>query len=241
MEIYIEITYLVHVFITYLSLTTSFILLDIEMNKKRRFLFTFLLSLTIINLYLSYDVWVLMVYWLWISWLFLKQKCGWFTFLYGLSFLIYSSFFQWIHSGSFCKQGLFIYASWSSLWWQGFLCFVVFLFYTVYLSHYLDVKEERKQIQKVMFSYHGQVYTVQGFYDTGNRVEYKGRPVIFIRQGILENIEPVGHVVMETIGNILSQEVILLDWIDVDQCCIQEVYGCIVENLNYDVLLSGMF
>ena len=48
MEIYIEITYLVHVFITYLSLTTSFILLDIEMNKKRRFLFTFLLSLFIL-------------------------------------------------------------------------------------------------------------------------------------------------------------------------------------------------
>ena len=237
MEVYVEVTFLTNFLIILSSLEMMGILLCKEMSYLQVLKESFLLSFSVLLLYIDSYSWMILIIWLVIFYL-LYHKL---IFLYYPIFLfIYFSILYFVSSfiyESFIYNGILIVpVSFSSfvLFIVGLLFVLLQIMFIVYLKRKVRINS---YLYPVELFYDGKQYVFNGFLDSGNEVYYEGFPLILVNEKIIDKYEVIDVVELNDLRSDFIG-VIKVDTLAINNQLLENIYVGVIKGIEYDCLLN---
>ena len=231
MEVYIEVTYLVNLFIILLSFEILCFLLNIHMLAKNLFIYCLTYNISFILLYIDFFDGFLFLYFLLVTFIFFRKQ----TYIYYPIFLfVYISilsFLQFILPSSIMFQGVLLIENLGiySLFIVGVLTIVIVYFYISFCHEVVHNDD-------MVISLDDHIY--KGIVDSGNRVWYKGYPLIFIASEIVKQYDVVDTIYVNTAYQKEQVDVVLIKKIDINFETFYNVYAGKMNLKEYDCILN---
>lgn len=237
MEVYVEVTFLTNFLIILSSLEMMGILLCKEMSYLQVLKESFLLSFSVLLLYIDSYSWMILIIWLVIFYLLYHKQ----IFLYYPIFLfIYFSILYFVSSfiyESFIYNGILIVpVSFSSfvLFIVGLLFVLLQIMFIVYLKRKVRINS---YLYPVELFYDGKQYVFNGFLDSGNEVYYEGFPLILVNEKIIDNYEVIDVVELNDLRSDFIG-VIKVDTLAINNQLLENIYVGVIKEIEYDCLLN---
>lgn len=237
MEVYVEVTFLTNFLIILSSLEMMGILLCKEMSYLQVLKESFLLSFSVLLLYIDSYSWMILIIWLVIFYLLYQKQ----IFLYYPVFLfIYFSILYFVSSfiyESFIYNGILIVpVSFSSfvLFIVGLLFVLLQIMFIVYLKRKVRINS---YLYPVKLFYAGKQYVFNGFLDSGNEVYYEGFPLILINEKIIDKYEIIDVVELNDLRSDFIG-VIKVDTLAINNQLLENIYVGVIRGIKYDCLLN---
>ena len=233
MEVYLEVTYAINALMILLTFELLCFLLNQQMTIKELFKYTLTYNISIIFLFIDFFDGFLLLYDLLLTLFYFKKL----TYIYYPLFLfVYISllaFLEMILPSSTIFQGVLLVEGFDfvSLLILTFIVLGIFYFYIAFCQHKLQKDE------MVSVSFLGK--ECLGFIDNGNKVFYKGYPVIFIRHSLLETYEKIDSIVIETANQVETVDIIVMKEIEINHQVLHHVYLGVMSSNEYDCILNS--
>ncbi len=232
MEVYIEVTYCINAFIILLSFELLCFLLNIQMTKKELFKYVITYNISFIFLYLDLFDGFILFYDLFLTFLYFRKQV---YICYPIYLFIYISllaFLNYLLPQSVIFQGVLLIEgfNFTSLGILSIVVCVIIYFYISFCSYKLNQNE---MIDVSFFDIH-----CLGFIDNGNKVFYKGYPVIFISKHLLHEYQAIDTIDITTANSLETIDIILLDNIDINHQTLHHVYAGLMSSSEYDCILN---
>lgn len=237
MEVYVEVTFLTNFLIILSSLEMMGILLCKEMSYLQVLKESFLLSFSVLLLYIDSYSWMILIMWV-IIFYFLYHKQ---IFLYYPVFLfIYFSVLYFISSfinDSFIYNGVLIVP----ISFSSFILFIVGLLFVLFQVMFIVYLKRTVRINSYLYPvklfYDGKEYIFNGFLDSGNEVYYEGFPLILVNEKIIDNYEVIDVVELDDLRNGFIG-IIKVDTLAVNNQLLENIYVGVINGISYDCLLN---
>ncbi|KXU51654.1 MAG: hypothetical protein UFX20_15010 [Longibaculum muris] len=233
MEVYLEVTYLINALMILLTFELLCYLLNIQMSQKELLKYVLTYNLSVLFLYIDFFDGFLLLYDLLLSIFYFKKLTYIYYPLYLFIYISLLSFLSWILPSAVIFQSVLIVEGihFISLLIIGILCLLIFYFYISFCQHkihsdeYVDVKIENHQCL--------------GFIDNGNKVFYKGYPVIFISKEFLGEYQKIDRILIETANQKEWIDLIMIDDIEINHQLLHHVYVGVMSSHEYDCILNS--
>lgn len=232
MEVYLEITYLINAMMILLTFELLCFLLNLQMTYKELLKYMITYNISIIFLYIDIFDGFLFIYDLFLTFFYFRKL----TYIYyPLLLFIYISllsFLEWILPSSVIFQGVLIVEGLGtfSLLLLGGLIVCIFYFYVSFCKNKM---EDSEMVDVCFFN-----TKCLGLIDNGNKVFYKGYPVIFISQRLLKQYDVIDYIDIETAMQKEKIAIMLMEEIEVNHQLLHHVYVGIMSSGEYDCILN---
>lgn len=233
MEVYLEITYIMNALTIFLSFEILCFLLNVQMKKKELIKYMLTYNLSIFFLYIDFFDGFLLLYFFMLTFFYFRKL----TYIYYPIFLfIYISilsFLEFTLSSSTIFQCVLLVEGFNfiSLLVLSVMVICIFYFYISFCNYRINKDE------LVNVSYLGKQYL--GFVDTGNKVFYKGVPVIFLSQKVVGVYELVDKIDVETATNKETIDITIVNEIEINYQKLHHVYVGVMTSHEYDCILNS--
>lgn len=223
MEVYIESILLLQLLVHGLCFLVALIFSNKLVDKKGILLYLILISFISLNVLFKLPSTLVYGY-LFMIHLFYFKKDG---FIFYLSYMLFYQFFIFIllqiNPYSIYQDSLIIIYKWQHILLNTLLFSTLFI---AYLIHAFVLKKQLVMTQlvyPVQFVYRGKAYNLKGYLDTGNKATYKGIPIIFIKEGIIDQQEDE-IIEVNTLNDVTQVAVFYMRNIEIGNERINEVY-----------------
>lgn len=232
MKVYLEITYCINAFIILLSFELLCFLLNIQMTKKELFQYVMTYNISFIFLYLDLFDGFILLYNLLLTFFYFRKQTYIFYPIYVFIYISLLSFLEFCLPHSLIFQGILIVEDLNmiSMAILAVLTCVVVYFYISFCNYKLN--------QDDMIDVSFLDIQCLGFIDNGNRVFYKGYPVIFISKRLFHEYLPIDTIEISTAYSSERVDIILLDDIDINHQTLHHVYVGLMSSGEYDCILN---
>lgn len=232
MRVYLEITYCMNAFIILLSFELLCFLLNVQMTKKELFKYVMTYNISFIFLYLDLFDGFIFFYNLLITFFYFRKQTYIYYPIYVFIYISLLSFLKFCLPDSFIFQGVLLIeeVNITSMSILAVLTCVVIYFYISFCNYKLN--------QNDMIDVSFLDIQCLGFIDTGNKVFYKGYPVIFISKDLLYEYQPIDTIDISTAYSSEKVDIILLDDIDINHQTLHHVYVGLMSSGEYDCILN---
>lgn len=233
MEVYLEITYVMNASLILLSFELLCFLLNIQMNKKELFVYVLTYNISFILLYIDFFDGFLFVYDFILTFFYFKKLVYIYYPIYIFIYVSLLSFIELILPKSTLFQGILLIEGihYMSILILAILLCVIVYFYIAYCRYKVNLQE------MVRVSFLG--ITCLGFIDNGNKVFYKGYPVIFISKQLLKDYQKIDTIEISTANKIENIDIILIDEIEIQSLTLHHVYAGMMSSDEYDCILNS--
>lgn len=233
MEVYLEITYLMNTIIILLSFEILCFLLNIQMNHKELIKYVLTYNISILFLFIDFFDGFLLLYNLLITFFYFRRLTYVYYPLYTFVYISLLSFLEYVLPKSTIFQCVLLIEGMNqiSLFIISGLGIVIVYFYISFCHHKLSQEE----LVDVMI---GKQHCF-GFVDNGNKVFYKGYPVIFVSQYLLEDYEVVDTITIMTAACLETIEIVLLDDVEINHQTLHHIYVGKLSHCEYDCILNS--
>lgn len=232
MEVYVEVTYLMNAFLILLSFEILCYLLNIQMTKKELLKYVFLFNCSLFLLYIDMFCGFILIYDFIIFFFYFKKMIYIYYPLYLFIYISLLSFLNWILPSSLIFQGILIIERIQglSMLILGIIIIICFYFYI----SFCQMKIKNREMVDVCFLNQ----KCLGFVDSGNKVFYKGYPVIFISRMLLNQYDAIDHISIDTAMHQDLVDIMILDEIEINHCLLHHVYVGVMNSSEYDCILN---
>ena len=232
MEVYIEVILLQQWMIHGLSFLSALIFINRALNKQKGIVYLLLISFISFNIYLNFPNTYLYIYLFLIHLLLFKGESLLFYFSYLLIYHVYLFVLLRLQVYSTYQYGLLIIYRWTNLFPTLFFLLVIVLSYELH-AYFLKRKYVFNQLcYPVSFYYQQKHYQLSGYLDTGNLAHYKGIPIIFIKENILD-LKETEQVMIHSINASKIMRGCIVHHIQIQQTVYKEMY--VVESKDLDI------
>lgn len=233
MEVYTEVTYLVNALLILLSFEILCYLLNIKMNIRQLLLYVLSYNISILMLYIDFFPAFLVLYDFVLTLIYFKKLIYIYFPIYIFIYISLLSFLQFIMPDSFIFQGVLLI---EGIHVSSFIVVGLFMFMICYLYiSFCQMKVIGDELVDVCFM----SKKCQGFIDNGNKVFYKGYPVIFISKHLMGEYEKIDTIEVETANKIERIDIALLDEIQIKDYKLQNVYIGVMSSNHYDCIIHS--
>lgn len=233
MEVYLEVTYLINALTILLTFELLCFLLNLKMSKKELFKYMLTYNISFLFLYIDFFDGFLILYQFLLTLFYFKKL----TYIYyPLILFIYISiisFLEYILPSTTVFQGMLIIDGFQSISLILLSCMVICVFY-LYISF---CKHQIKGDEWVNVSFYNK--KCLGFIDNGNKVFYKGYPVIFISEKLINDYMVVDKIDIETASQKETIDLTIFDEIEINYQKLHHVYVGIISSNEYDCILNS--
>ncbi len=233
MKVYLEITYIMNAFLILLTFEILCYLLNVRMAKKQLCMYVLSYNISIFLLYVDVFLGFLFIYDLIISCIFFRKLVYIYYPIYIFVYISLLSFLSFSMPGSCLFQGILLIEEMeigSYMFLSLCLCLIVYL----YVS-YCHLKVKPGEMIDVTF----QCTHCLGFIDNGNKVYYKGYPVIFISRSLLPSYQKIDTMMIETANQKEEVDIMMLDQIKIHHYLLKNVYVGVMSSSHYDCIIHA--
>lgn len=233
MEVYIEVTYLLNALLLFISFEILSFLLNINILFKDMVKYVLTFNISILLLFVDFFDGFLLFYYLIISFFYFKKQI---YLYYPIFIFIYISLLSFFN---LCLDDMVIFQcillceglNISSLMIIVICIIISSYFYIQYCSLLLRDKDDYVDI-----FYKDKQYI--GFIDNGNKVFYKGYPLIFFRKKLIKDYKTIDYIEIKTAINADKIPIIEIDEITINHQLLHHIYVGLIDDLDYDCILS---
>jgi len=233
MEVYLEITYLMNALLIAFSFELLCFLLNIQMKMKELFKYIVVYNISFLLLYIDlFEGFLLFYYFLVTIYFFRKLTYIYypiFTFVY-ISLL---SFIEFMLPSSTIFQCILLVSGFNFL--SLFIMSILFIIVCYLYISFCQYKINKEELVDV--SFRGK--SCLGFIDNGNKVFYKGYPVIFMTQRFINEYEKIGTIDITTASQIETIDITMIHDIEINHQKLHHVYVGIMPTCEYDCILNS--
>lgn len=237
MEVYIELIYVINLGIICMSLEMMSILLNIELSFKKIGLYSLMLSISIIGLYIDKMTYQLCVIWGIIFCILFKKQVFLF---YPVFLIIYFSqiyFLCAMQKEACIYNGLLL----TPLAYSTFVILCVAIFFTIIQVMYMMYCKRKLHVNQYLcplsLQYQDTIIDLQGFLDTGNEVYYLGFPLLLVNKEKITNYRALDTIMVDNIQDCVI-EIIKVEHVYIQKQVLTDVYIGLIEHIQYDCLLN---
>lgn len=233
MEVYLEVTYMINAFLVLLSFELLCFLLNIQMNKKQLLTYVLTYNISCIFLYIDFFDGFLFLYDLFLTFFYFRKQVYIYYPIYLFIYVSLLSFLEYVLPHTAIFQGILIVEgmNFHSLFVLGILSVIIIYFYVSFCSYRIH---EQDMIQVSFSGIH-----CMGLIDNGNKVFYKGYPVVFISESLLKDYESIDCIHIETAIGKEKIDIIVIDEMDVNYQTLHHVYVGVMKTSEYDCILNS--
>lgn len=233
MEVYLEVTYCMNACLILLSFELLCFLLNTQMSHKELLKYVFTYNISFLCLYIDLFEGFVLIYDLILTFFYFKKQVYIYYPIYIFIYISLLSFMEYILPYSTIFQGILLIETFhfSSLAIIGVLLCCVVYFYISFCAYKLNDKE----LVDVSFL----DIQCQGLIDTGNKVFYKGYPVIFISQSLLKDYHAIDTIEISTANTTERVDMIVLDEMTINHQTLYHVYAAMMSSKEYDCILNS--
>lgn len=231
MEVYIEVTYLINLFIILLSFEILCFLLNIQMLVKNLFIYCLTYNISFILLYIDFFDGFLFLYYLLVTFVFFRKRIYIYYPIYIFIYISILSFLEFILPNSIIFQGVLLI---ETVEISSFVVVGIFTLIVVYF--YISFCHQIIHDDDMIINLDNQFY--KGIIDSGNRVFYKGYPLIFISDELVRNYEVVDTIYVHTAYQKEKVDIVLINKIDINFETFYNVYAGKMNLNEYDCVLN---
>ena len=233
MEVYLEVTYLMNSFLILLSFEILCFLLNVQMTKKELFQYVMTYNISLILLYVDFFEGFILIYDLLLTFYYFRKLVYIYYPIYLFVYISLLSFVELIFPHSTIFQGILLIEGFQflSIVILGSLLLVIIYFYISFCSYKLN-QQEMVNVSFLDIS-------CLGFIDNGNKVFYKGYPVIFISKHLLKEYQVIDSIQITTANALENIDIVLIDHIDINYQTLHHVYAGMMTTSEYDCILNS--
>ncbi|MEG0276923.1 MAG: hypothetical protein RR630_07830 [Coprobacillus sp.] len=233
MEVYLEVTYLINALTILLTFELLCFLLNLKMSKKELIKYMLTYNISILFLYIDFFDGFLLLYQFLLTVYYFRRL----TYIYyPLTLFIYISiisFLEFVLPSSTIFQGVLIIDGIHSVSLLLLSCMVICILY-LYIS-FCQHKLKDNEWVNVSFS----DKKCLGFIDNGNKVFYKGYPVIFISGKLIHDYAVIDKIDIETASQKETIDLTVFEEIEINYQKLNHVYVGIIHSNEYDCILNS--
>lgn len=231
MEVYLEMTYLMNALSILLTFEILCFLLGIQISKKKLCLYVLTYNISFILLFIDFFDGFLFVYFLILTFFYFQKQIYIYYPLYIFIYLSVLTVMQWLVPSAIIFQGILLI--------EGFhihLVMILGVFALIITYFYIYSCRERVHNKLVKVTFHDkQCY---GFIDTGNKVTYKGCPVIFLNQKLVLDYPVIDCIWVDTAHCTEKVDLIMIPDITIHHFKLHHVYAGIISSDMYECILN---
>jgi hypothetical protein len=233
MIVYTEVTYFINALLLFLSFEILAFLCNIRMTKKEILKYILTFNISVILTYIDLFDGFLILYYLILCLFYFKKQAYIFYPIFIFIYISMLSFFDLCVDGMIVFQEVLIVEGFniSSLFTIVIIALIAFYFYIYYCSLLLESKNDYVDIFIGNKQY-------RGFIDNGNKVYYKGYPLIFFNKNVLDKYKIIDRIQIHTALKEDTIEIIEIEEMIVNHQTIHHLYVGLIEELEYDCILS---
>ena len=233
MEVYLEVTYFMNMILVLLSFEILCFLLNTQIKKMKLCQYVLTYNISILFLFVDFFDGFLLLYNLLITFFYFRRLTYIYYPIYMFVYISLLSFLEFILPQSTIFQGVLLIEGINgiSLLIVSLLAIVIIYFY-ISFCHY---KINKDQFVDIMI---GKKHCF-GFVDTGNKVFYKGYPVIFVANDLLDDYPVIDTINIATATCKETIEVVLIDHIEINHQALQHIYAGKLLTGEYDCILNS--
>lgn len=233
MEVYIEITYLLNMIVLFMSFEILAFLLNLNITKKEFILYIFTFNISILFIFIDLFKGFLLFYFLGLSFYFFRKQVYIYYPIFVFIYISFISFFDFCFDEIIIFQGILVCEGINIpilLFLLVFVMIVVY-FYIYYCSIRIKDKDDYVDVYFNNQQYHG-------FLDTGNKVFYKGYPLIFFNKQLLSDYHTIDYIQIKTALQKDYIPIIEVEHITINHQLLHHIYIGLIEELDYDCIIS---
>lgn len=233
MEVYLEVTYIMNVLIILLTFELLCFLLNQQMTIKELFKYTLTYNISIMFLFIDFFDGFLLLYDLLLTLFYFRRLTYIYYPLFLFIYISLLSFLEMILPSSTIFQGILIVEGFNflSMFILTILVICIFYFYITYCRY----KIKKDEFVDVL------IYGKKclGFIDNGNKVFYKGYPVVFITKDFIGDYEKEDTIVVETAMKKEVIDIVIIDEMMIHHQLLHHVYVGVMSSNTYDCILNS--
>lgn len=232
-EVYLEVTYCINALLILLTFEILCFLLNIQMRKRDLMKYVFTYNISFLFLYLDVFEGFLFVYSLILTLFYFKKQIYIYYPLYLFIYISLLSFLEWIVPYSTIYQGVLLVETFhiSSFFIIGILSCLIIYFYISFCSYQLN-KDELVDVSFLNIQ-------CRGFIDNGNKVFYKGYPVVFISEHFIRDCPVIDTIEITTANKTEKMKMIVLDEMTINHQTLYHVYVGMMKAKEYDCIVNS--
>lgn len=233
MDVYIEVTYLLNTVLLFISFEILSFLLNINISFKEMLKYVITYNISFLLIFIDFFEGFLLFYYLIISYIYFKKQIYLYYPIFVFIYISLLSFFDLCLENMIIFQGILLCEglSISSLTLIVICAVVACYCYIQYCSLLLKENDDYVDI-----FYNNKQYI--GFIDNGNKVLYKGYPLIFFSKDILGEYKTIDYIEIKTAIKDDLIPIIEIDEITINHQLLHHIYVGVIEDLDYDCILS---
>lgn len=233
MEVYLEVTYVLNGLMILLTFEILCFLLNQQLKIKELFKYVFTYNISILFLFIDFFDGFLLLYDLFLTWFYFKKMVYIYYPLYIFIYVSILVFIDMMLPSSTLFQGIIVVEGFHFITFMiiGMIVICVFYFYIMFCNHKINKDE------LVRVSFFGK--ECLGFIDTGNKVFYKGYPVIFMSSSLLDDYYAIDKIEIETASSKEWIDIVELDEIIIQDYVFHHVYVGVMSSKEYDCILNS--
>ncbi len=233
MEVYVEVTYIMNAFLILLSFEILCFLLNIRMTKKQILTYVLTYNISCLFLYIDFFDGFLFLYNLILTFFYFRKQVYIYYPIYIFIYVSLLSFLEYVLPTTTIFQGILIIENINmmSLMIMGILTITIVYFYISFCSYKLN--------QNDMIDVSFCDVSCLGFIDNGNKVFYKGYPVIFISEHLLNEYQSIDRIMISTATGKEKIDIVLIDEMNINHQVLHHVYAGIMKTSEYDCILNS--
>lgn len=232
MDVYVEITYILNAILILLTFELLCFLLNQHMTLKEMMKYMLLYNLSFLLLYVDVFPGFFIVYTFIISLILFRKLIYIYYPIFLFVYVSLVSFLEILLPSTIIFKGILLVEKMNI---SSFLIIILLgitgcYFYILFCQNKIQTTDYVKVCIK------GKNY--RGFIDTGNQVYYKGYPVIFVNQHMIQDECIIDTIEIETATQIENVDIILLDRIQIKNMVLRNIYVGIMNNECFDCILN---
>ncbi len=233
MEVYLEVTYVINGLMILLTFELLCFLLNQQMTKRELLKYVLTYNISILFLYIDFFDGFLLLYDLLLTLFYFRKLTYIYYPLFLFVYVSLLSFLEFMLPSSTIFQSVLLVEGFDfvSMLIVGVLVLAIFYFYIAFCHQQLK-KDEKVDVS--FFNKH-----CLGFIDNGNKVFYKGYPVIFISQYLLESYEKIDSITIETANQVELVDIMMMNEIEINHQVLHHVYVGVMSSSEYDCILNS--
>lgn len=233
MEVYIEVTYFLNALLLFFSFEILSFLLNINISLKEMLKYMLTYNISILLIYIDFFDGFLIFYFLIVSIVYFRKQVYLYYPVFIFIYISLLSFFDLCLHEMISYQCILLCEGFSIPSLTVVILFVIIAsyFYVYYCS--ITIKEIDNYVDIFIG---GKQYI--GFIDTGNKVTYKGYPLIFFNKKLLKDYNAIDYIEIKTAVNLDLVPIIKIQDITINHQLLHNIYIGLIEELDYDCILS---
>lgn len=235
MEIYIDIVYILNALIILITLLSTLIIMNTNLEIKKMLVGVLVLSTYTFSIYIKMNTFLGYLALLILLMFFLfKDKKGMATIIFYIVHTTYIySFTAVMKECRVVHQVLIVPISFSWMYTFVLSSFIILLY-----TGYIFQMKERLTIKNFKYSvsirYNNCDYEIEGFMDSGNQAVYNNKIVIFMLKEIVTDVEIIEFISIDTVGEKQVLPIIEIDYLIFENKKYLDVYVALVDTLEIE-------